>query len=232
MRARQKPTHLLTRRDVQATGFRAILSFGLTATWPQILIAQTPEEADGPVRVGDRWVYDTKDELTGYAKETYTEIVIEVSPKETIVNLTVSGNPISATITYDHDWNCIDNLAWKYKPSDGQGIRLPLAVGKTWRTEFEAKQAQTGVNVKGSSLSKVVAQEPVTTAAGTFDTFKIERQVRQFNTADPSKLTETQVVIWYAPQINHFVRRTALVKFEKRTRSSRSEELADFTRKL
>jgi hypothetical protein len=56
--------------------------------------------------------------------------------------------------------------------------------------------------------------------------------VRQFNTADPSKLTETQVVIWYAPQINHFVRRTAIVKFEKRTRSSRSEELVDFTRKL
>jgi hypothetical protein len=232
MRAGPKSVYLLNRRQVQTRGLWAAASFGLAVAWPRIAAAQSPEDAGGPVRVGDRWVYDTKDELTGYSKETYTEIVTDVSPKETIVNFTVSGNPISAAITYDHDWNCIDNLVWKYKPSDGQGIRLPLAVGKTWRTEFEAKHAQTGVNVKGSSLSKVVAQEPVTTTAGTFDTFKIERQVKQFNTADPSKLTEVQVVIWYAPQINHFVRRTTLVKFEKRTRSNKSEELADFSRNL
>jgi hypothetical protein len=75
-----------------------------------------------------------------------------------------------------------------------------------------------------------VAQEDVTTLAGTFNTFKIERYVRQFNTADPSKLTESQIVLWYAPRINHFVRRTTLVKFEERTRSIMSEELADFTR--
>jgi hypothetical protein len=75
-----------------------------------------------------------------------------------------------------------------------------------------------------------VAQEDVATLAGTFNTFKIERRVRQFNTADPSKLTENQILLWYAPRINHFVRRTTVVKFEGRTRSIMSEELADFTR--
>jgi hypothetical protein len=107
---------------------------------------------------------------------------------------------------------------------------LPLAVGKTWGIEFDARNNLRGESIKGSSSSKVVAQEDVTTLAGTFNTFKIERQVRQFNTADPSKLTESQIVLWYAPRINHFVRRTTLVKFEERTRSIMSEELADFTR--
>ena len=48
--------------------------------------------------------------------------------------------------------------------------------------------------------------------------------------AAPSKLTESQIVIWNAPQINHFVRRSTLEKFEERTLSIMSEELADFTR--
>jgi hypothetical protein len=221
-----------SRRELYATGLWAVLLVAVATVWPHVLVAQSPEETAGTVRVGDRWVYDTRDEMTGYPKETYVEVVTEVSPRETMVNVTLSGNSASAIITYDHDWNCIDSLIWKFKPNDGQGIRLPLTVGKTWRSEFEAKNTQTGANYKGSSSSKVVAQENITTPAGTFETFKIERQVRQFNTADPARFTEIQVVTWYAPQINNMVRRKTVVKFEKRTRSSNSEELADFTRNL
>jgi hypothetical protein len=210
----------------------SVLLFGLAAAWPFVLVAQPVDETDGTVRVGDRWVYDTRDEMTGYPKETYVEVVTEVSPKETLVNLTVSGNSASAILTYDHDWNCIDNLIWKFKPNDGQGIRLPLAVGRTWRSEFEAKNTQTSANIKGSGSSKVVAQENITTSAGTFETFKIERRVTQFSTTDAARHTEIQVVTWYAPQINNVVRRKTVVKFEKRIRSSGSEELADFTRNL
>jgi hypothetical protein len=224
------------RRRFGALGGRkplaAALLVGSLAVWPHIPVAQSQEETDGVVRVGDRWVYDTKDELTGYAKASYVEIVTEVSAKETLVNVSLSGNSGSAIVTYDHDWNCVDNLIWKFKPNDGQGIRLPLAVGKTWRSDFEAKNTQTGTNYKGSSSSKVVAQESITTPAGTFETFKIERQVRQFNTADPARFTEIQVVSWYAPQINNIVRRKTVVKFEKRVRTNSSEELADFTRNL
>jgi hypothetical protein len=210
----------------------AALLVGSLAVWPHILVAQSQEDTDSVVRVGDRWVYDTRDEMTGYAKASYVEIVTEVSPRETLVNVSLSGGSGSAIVTYDHDWNCVDNLIWKFKPNDGQGIRLPLAVGKTWRSDFEAKNTQTGANYKGTSSSKVVAQESITTPAGTFDTFKIERQVRQFNTADPARFIEMQVVSWYAPQINNIVRRKTLVKFEKRVRTNSSEELADFTRNL
>jgi len=208
------------------------LAIALVGAWPLALEAQTQssEEAEGAVRVGDRWVYDTKDEISGYPKDTYTEIVTEISPSEIVTNWTFSGKPGSVLVVYDRDWARKDNLAWKFKPNDGQGVRLPLAVGKTWRVQYDASNTQTGVNLGSSTSSKVVAQEAVTTPAGTFDTFKIERTGRQFRTSDPSKFFESQMVVWYAPAINHWVRRTYVTKFEKRVRSSTSEELSDFSR--
>jgi hypothetical protein len=217
-------------RKPQVNWLCAALVAGLVSAWPLALEAQSPEEEDGPVRVGDRWVYDTKDEVSGYPKDTYTEIVTEVSPNEIVTSWTISGKPGSFLVVYDRDWARKDNLAWKFNPNDGQGVRLPLAVGKTWRVQFDAKNSQTGVNVRSSVSSKVVAQETITTPAGTFETFKIERTGREFRTADPSKFFESRMVVWYAPAINHWVRRTYVSKFEKRLRSSTSEELADFSR--
>ena len=223
------------------TGYRilsAALLVGSLAVWPHLLVAQSspPDGTGGPAQVGDRWVYDTKNEVTGYPDESFTEMVTKVAPNEIIMNLTfrepVHRLPRAVIVTYDHDWNGIDNLVWKFKPNNGLGIRLPLSAGKTWRAEFDAKNLDTGVNYRGTSLSKVVAQETITTSAGTFDTFKIEQQARYFRAADPAKMWESQVVGWFAPQINHWVRRTILTKFDKRTRSNTSEELADFSRNL
>jgi uncharacterized protein DUF3108 len=191
---------------------------------------QPSEEADGGIRVGDRWVYDTKDELTGYPKDTYTEIVTEVSPNEIVTNWSFSGKPGSIMVVYDRDWERKDNIVWKFKPNDGQGVRLPLAVGKTWRAQFDARNTQTGVNVRSSISSKVVGKETITTSAGTFDTFKIERTGREFKTSDPSRIFESQIVVWYAPEINHWVRRTVTMKHQKHITSSTSEELSDFSR--
>jgi hypothetical protein len=85
--------------------------------------------------------------------------------------------------------------------------------------------------MKGVSLSKVAAQEMLTTPAGTFETFRIERQVKQFNAADPSRATELQFVLRFAPQINHWVRRTELTKVQTHTLETTSDELTAFGRK-
>jgi hypothetical protein len=74
----------------------------------------------------------------------------------------------------------------------------------------------------------VAAQEMLTTPAGTFDTFRIERQVKQFSPADPSRVFELQFVLWFAPQINHWVRRTIVSKVQKHVRGSTSDELTAF----
>ena len=60
---------------------------------------------------------------------------------------------------------------------------------------------------------------------------QIERQARAFNIAAPSIITETQAVLWYAPAVNHWVRRTVVTRVNKRTRENMSEELTAFHRK-
>jgi hypothetical protein len=205
---------------------------GLAVLRPQVLLAQTPNDANDSVQVGDRWVYDSKDEITGFPKDTFTLIVTEVSPKEVVVSFTLRGKSGSSLLVFDHDWNRTESPTVKFKPNDGQGIRLPLSVGKEWRSEFETRNMQTGHTSKDTVASKVVAQESLTTPAGTFETFKIETRVREIDAADPSKLWELENVGWYAPQINHWVRRIFLSKYQKRTRANTTEELADFSRKF
>jgi hypothetical protein len=222
---------VLSRRNVRATGFSVAVIVGLAVGWPHLLVAQSSEEADGPVKVGDRWVYEIRDEITGYPKGGYTDMVTEVSPREIILNRTFREAE-SVLITFDRDWDAIDNLLWKFEPNNGQGIRLPLTLGKTWQAEFDAKNLDTGATYRGTNSSKVVGREPTTTPAGTFDTFKIEHKSNLISPSDASKIWENEIVVWYAPQINHWARQTILAIFEKRTRLNVSEELADYTRKF
>lgn len=208
------------------------LLLGVAVLWPGIVSAQSPDESDGRIRAGDRFTYDTKDEITGEPKGTYVSVVTEVSDKEITTVVSYRGRNGQQLVVLDRDLNRIDDSIWKFNPSDGQGVRLPLEVGKEWRQEYDAKNMQTGAILRSTDVSKVVAQETVTTPAGTFDTFKIVRHVLQHNTVDPTKASDTEVVMWYAPRINRWVRRTFVTRVEKRLRSSTSEELVDFSRKL
>jgi hypothetical protein len=226
-----------THRHLRSSGkvYPILFWLALLATsglWPNAVAAQSPDQANDAVGVGDRWVYDTKDEITGFPRDTYSQVVTEVSPREIVVSLVIRGKNGSTLVAYDQNWNRLDMPAVRFKPNDGQGIRPPLAVGKEWRAEYEARITQTGAATKGSVISKVVAQETITTPAGTFDTFKIETRVQDVVASDPSQASQLETVIWWAPQINHWVRRKLVSKFQNRTRSSTSEELTDFSRKF
>jgi hypothetical protein len=107
---------------------------------------------------------------------------------------------------------------------------LPLTVGKEWRSEYESRNTQTGAATKGMVASKVLGQEMVTTAAGTFETFKVQTRIRDVDASDPSKLWEYENLLWFAPEANRWVRRALVSKFQQRVRSSTSEELSDFSR--
>lgn len=204
----------------------SVLSLAVLMTlWPRLLVAQPT--ADNEVRVGDMWVYDRKDEVTGLPMDTFTSLVTEVSAKEIVTNTIFRGKPGNGLIVFDHSWNRTMDNDTRYNPNDAHGIQLPLAVGKEWRAQYISQNLKTGANTKASSLSKVVAQETITTAAGTFDTFKIDRNVREFNAADPSRLWNIQLLMWFSPQINHWVRRTYVLKAENRVRASSTDELID-----
>ena len=208
-----------------------VLFIGLLVLWPRMLVAQSVERPSEEVQVGDAWVYDSKDVITGLPLSTYTSLVAEVSPTEIVTNAIFKGNNNRSLVVFDHDWNRLIIHNQKFNPNDGHGVRWPLAVGKEWRSSYTTSNSQTGANTKVSSLAKVVAQETVTTPAGTFETFKIDRQLKEYSIADPSRYRDMQVIMWFSPQINHWVRRTYVVKQEKRTISNTSDELVQIIKK-
>jgi hypothetical protein len=179
---------------------------------------------------GDRWTYEVQDEITGDVKATTTVVVLDVSENEVNTRVTTRGvGP--RQIAFDRSWNRIDDSIWKYRPSDGSGIRAPLQVGKEWRFESKATHFQNGTALNITGQSKVVGQEKITTGAGTFDAFKIETTMRQVNSNDQTKASTVNATLWYAPSINRWVRKTYKLQIEGRLRDSQTEELTDYSRK-
>ncbi len=226
-----KPQHQLGRREICIIGLGAILSAGSIALFPRLLVAQTPEKAENPIRVGDRWTYATKDEITGLPTETFTHVVTEISANQIVVAASTQGSSGSRLVIFDRDWNRIDDRNLKFKPNNGLGIRPTLAVGAEWHSENEARNTETGSAWKNKVSSKVVAQETITTPAGTFETFKIETRRHEISAKDPAKFWDYEYLKWYSPQINHWVRWSSIGKVQNRLQTSRSEELIEFGRK-
>jgi hypothetical protein len=179
---------------------------------------------------GDRWVYEVTDEVTGDIKQTTTVVVLDVSEKEINTRVSIRGaNP--RQIVFDRGWSRIDDSSWKFTPSDGTGIKMPLQVGRDWRFDSKATSFQSGTAMSVNGQSKVVGAEKLTTSAGTFDTFKIETTARQINANDQTKSSTLTATLWYAPSVNRWVRKTYKLQVEGRLRESQTEELTDYSRK-
>lgn len=180
---------------------------------------------------GDRWVYEVTDEMSGDLKETTTVVVLDVSETEIHTRVSTRGIASPRQIIFDRAWNRIDDSVWKYRPSDGSGVKMPLQVGKEWRFENKATHFRSGTALSNTGQSKVVGKETTTTGAGTFDTFKIESTIRQVNANDQTRGATVTAVLWYAPSVNRWVRRTYKAQIEGRPRDSHTEELVDYSRK-
>jgi hypothetical protein len=183
----------------------------------------------GPIRVGDRWSYDIKDALTGDLRQATTVVVGEITDKEIISRVSIRGKERPQTVTHDLDWGRIDDGAWRLRPP-GIGIKQPLQIGKEWRSDANGVHLQSGVTFRAQGIGKVVAQEQVTTPAGTFDTFRVDMNVRMINTKDQTRSQTWNFVVWYAPAVNRWVKKTSEWRSEGRVRDSFSEELTEYSR--
>lgn len=193
--------------------------------------AANAQQADtGEVRVGDRWSYDVKDGATGDLRQAITIVVVDVTDKEINTRISVAGKDRPRTFIFARDWGRIDDSLWQFAPPE-IGIKAPLSVGKEWRAETGAKNLKDGASLHGSGVAKVVGQERITTAAGTFDTFKVQTVVRQVNNNDQTKASQSNDVFWYAPSINRWVKKSHETRYEGRLRDSVTEELTGYSRK-
>jgi hypothetical protein len=197
---------------------------------PAVETPNSPEPMED-ARLGDHWTYELRDDITGDVKSTITNTVTDVSDSEISTRTALLGNPNSGYLTYDRSWNLINNGAWRYTPNDGTGIRLPLAVGKSWSFKSSDVNSTAGFNAKRSGTSKVLAQETVTTRAGAFDTFKIETSFQLQNANDPTKKFQIVQQTWYAPVIDHWVKRSFVSRSDSRVRERNTVELVEYGRR-
>jgi hypothetical protein len=223
----------------------AVVSLAATGAW-----AQTPSPAAAPPdaattsappakavvpmeepQPGDRWTYEIRDEITGSVTESREYAVTEVTPTEISVRYKVLGTRNEGLIVYDRSWNVVEDRPWRYTPNDGAGIQSPLAVGKTWPVQTNNINSANGSVWKRSGTSKVVGQESLTTKAGTFDTFKIETTFTGRNVNNPTMKNEVTSLTWYAPAIDHWVKRSFVSRAEKHLQIDRVVELVEYGRK-
>jgi hypothetical protein len=184
-------------------------------------------------RPGDRWIYEVRDEITGKLTATRENVVTEVKPTTISVRFQKLGanNNEEGFTVYDRSWNVVEARPWRYSPHDGSGIESPLEVGKTWPVRTNNINSANGNIWKRSGTSKVIGQESVTTKAGTFDTFKIETTFTGTNINNPTIKNEVTSLTWYAPAIDHWVKRTFVLRANKHLQTNNVIELIEYGRK-
>lgn len=188
------------------------------------------ESMENP-EVGDHWTYETRDEITGTVKSTTTQVVTEVTPKAIAVRLGAVGNANYSFVTFNHTWDGLDSGLFRYTPNEGLGVRMPLEVGKKWKVASDIFNSTHNTTFKRSGTAAVTARESVTTRAGTFDAFKLEIAYSDRNAADPTKKADIALEIWYAPSVDHFVKRTQVTRSNGQVRENMSMELVEFGRR-
>jgi hypothetical protein len=219
-----------------ATGAWAQTSAPAPATVPPDATATSAPPAKAVVPMeeplpGDHWTYEIRDEITGTITATRENVVTEVTPTEISVRYKKVGTSGQGLNVYDRSWNVLVDRPWRYSPNDGTGIQSPLTVGKSWPVQTNNINSANGSVWKRSGIAKVIGQESITTKAGTFDTFKIEIKFTGRNVNNPMMKNEVTSLTWYAPAIDHWVKRTFASRADKHLQIDTAVELVEYGRK-
>ena len=201
------------------------------AATPSAPAAAKPVAAMEEPLQGDFWTYEVRDEISGKVSAIRTNVVTEVTPTEISVRYTVEGKDSQGLNVYDRSWNLKNAGEWKYQPNDGNGIRSPLKVGDSWKISSDDVNSGKGNIWKRTGLSKVANQETVATKAGTFETYKVETTLSRRPTNDPTRKNEIIAVTWYAPAVDHWVKRTFVSRANGHLLTNNTLELIAYGRK-
>jgi hypothetical protein len=208
------------------------------ATWAQQASSPETETPKGVVRMeeplaGDHWTYEIRDEITGKVTATREHAITEVTPTHISVRSRKLGGNTNdeALAVYDRSWNIVEGRPWRYSPNDGTGIQSPLEIGKTWPVKTNNINGTTGAVWRRSGISKVVGEESITTKAGTFDTYKIETTFTGTNVNNPLMKNQVTSLTWYAPAIDHWVKRTFVSRANQHLNINNVTELVAYGRK-
>lgn len=180
---------------------------------------------------GDFWIYQVHDEISGTLKVVRKDLITEVTATDISIRMSAEGKEGEGLNVYDRSWNVKQAGPWKYQPHDGAGIRTPLKVGDSWNFSGDDINAGNGNIWKRTGRSKVVGQETITTKAGTFETYRIETISARRPTNDPTRKMDITLQTWYAPAIDHWVKRVLVSKGNNHLLANNTIELVEYGRK-
>jgi hypothetical protein len=181
--------------------------------------------------VGDHWTYEVRDEITGTIKATRTVVVTDISKNAISTRFDIAQTGRFGVTLYDTSWNIINTDGWRYSPNDGTGIRLPLTPDTQWKVTADATNLTNGRIFKRTGNSRVTGQETITTKAGKFDTAVFETKYLSRDTKDPTRSTDITNRTWYNTDINHWVKRTLVVRKSGHLVLNEVTELTEYGRR-
>ncbi|BDV40175.1 hypothetical protein [Methylocystis bryophila] len=198
---------------------------------------KTPPIVDSiSVRPGDRWTYRWIDDITGETKSYQTYTLTEIKDGAFSVAITTnpvgSGQSLSGLYVYDENWGLLDDGVWTRKVGDPiTGVRLPLKIGLKWETHFTASRKNPDRESTIDTTSVVTGYEEVSFRFGpSYDAFKIETN-ESIATVGGGPIATLQVVLWYAPAVNRYVKRVIESRINDRLQSRAVEMLTEYRRR-
>jgi len=184
------------------------------------------------VAIGDHWTYDVRDEIAGAVILTRKYIVTDISGGQIAMRVdVVNSSRQSGSIVYDKSWNILRDGANRYSPNSGTGIQSPLKLTAEWKTTADEINGNNRNAWKIAVSSRVTGQESVTTKAGTFDTYAIETMQAIRNAKNPAANSQITIRTWFAPDVNHWVRRNFVRRVGGLIVGNETMELVEYGRK-
>jgi hypothetical protein len=197
------------------------LAWSLVAAWMcSPATAQGPAEKPTP-KVGDKWEFQQTVKLVpaGDSSQPWSRRVSEILPDRIVM---VGGTNVS--FPTDASLNPIDPKGAEYSVMT---YKFPMGVGNEWK--YSARAGPTG-QLERTGSYKVMAFEPVTVPAGTFECFRVEGEWQTSGRGYNGRGSEKY---WYCPKINYIAKRvsdfSAVTRDSGTSSEARISELTRFT---
>jgi hypothetical protein len=150
-----------------------------------------------------------------------------LNDKEIIVQLQNKNSSEKALRFYTREWNSVDVGDTKFDPFYPE-YKFPMSVGDAWNQEYKTSDNH-GASYSSFVRAKIVALEKVTVPAGTFDAYRIERDIEARSASANANSTKGHITTWYAPAVKKYVRRESVTFAEGRERSKNIDELLEYS---
>lgn len=163
-----------------------------------------------PIRVGDSYVYESKDLDDPRSSLTTRRTVTSTRGKVVLSSINLDRkNARARNLHFNREWNLIatrnaDDDGVDYSPPL-KYYDFPLFPGKTWRQTTTETHIKTGAT-RTHAIEGVVGEwETVSVPAGTFRALKVSLQTELFDPSTGERITGADVS-WYVPEVRRSVK--------------------------